>query len=542
MLPLLMMLPEPWRRMWGAACFMPSITLRTKVAIAASKRATSRPSMPPVCAGPPALLNRQSMRPNFSTAWPISAFICSSTVTSVWRNTHFAPSFLASRSPSGARRPAMTMLAPSATKISAVRSPMPLVAPVITAILPSSRPMSFSPFSRSWHSVYFRTDGTTQAMLALRRAAGRVFFRRPDLILDSPAGRCNVTHGEIDRRVSARLAGNIRTVAAFQHRICSLLPCPGDRGAVGSFPDPAGRILHPVFSCGVFCHRVMRPPGRDRDPNRRGHARHDYQFQRRHGGLGESDASGHLSDGVRPHDMGRRALPIDRLASAGDLRTPDERGGVSEARRRRIPAPAEKQIVDNSRRSPSGIAGPTANLGRHRSALAGAVRGRRSDRAGRRHRLRYQGSAAFRTRTLRTCAIYPERKSAVSSRPTGGEPGLDISRACHQCREIRRVFLHTRLVAGVMVRVGRSPQHYLGRDRGSSGRNRRGSRLWHQALEVGADAMRRQDRGRLFADRGSLHDAMPHPPELSALPRPTPRSRAHRNNAALTRGERSLYQ
>ena len=24
--------------------------------------------MPPVCAGPPALLNRQSMRPNFSTA------------------------------------------------------------------------------------------------------------------------------------------------------------------------------------------------------------------------------------------------------------------------------------------------------------------------------------------------------------------------------------------------------------------------------------------------------------------------------------------
>ena len=41
--------------------------------------------MPPVCAGPPALLNRQSMRPNFSTERAISAFICSSTVTSVWR-------------------------------------------------------------------------------------------------------------------------------------------------------------------------------------------------------------------------------------------------------------------------------------------------------------------------------------------------------------------------------------------------------------------------------------------------------------------------
>src|SRR6266404_5251587 len=152
MLPLLMMLPEPWRRIWGAACFMPSITLRTRVAIAASKRATSRPSMPPVCAGPPALLNRQSMRPNFSTAWPISARIWSSTVTSVWRKTQWEPSFLANASPSGARRPAMTILAPSATKTSAVRKPMPLVAPVITATLPSSRPISFS-FLRSLNLI-----------------------------------------------------------------------------------------------------------------------------------------------------------------------------------------------------------------------------------------------------------------------------------------------------------------------------------------------------------------------------------------------------
>src|SRR3984893_1000109 len=146
MLPLLMMLPEPWRRIWGAACFMPSITLRTSVAIAASKRRASRPSMPPVCAGPPALLNRQSMRPNFSTAPPISARICSSTVTSVWRKMQAAPSLPASASPSGARRPAMTILAPSATKTSAVRKPMPLVAPVITATLLSNRPILFSCF------------------------------------------------------------------------------------------------------------------------------------------------------------------------------------------------------------------------------------------------------------------------------------------------------------------------------------------------------------------------------------------------------------
>src|SRR3954454_13448215 len=142
MLPLLMMLPEPCFFIWGAACFMPSMTLRTRVAIAASKRSTSSPSMPPVCAGPPALLNRQSIRPNLSTASPISARIWSSTVTSVWRKTHAAPSLAASASPSGARRPAMTTLAPSATKISAVRNPMPLVAPVITATLPSNRAIS----------------------------------------------------------------------------------------------------------------------------------------------------------------------------------------------------------------------------------------------------------------------------------------------------------------------------------------------------------------------------------------------------------------
>src|SRR5436305_1662519 len=39
------------------------------------------------------------------------------------------PSFFASASPSGARRPAITIFAPSSTKISAVVDPMPLVAP-----------------------------------------------------------------------------------------------------------------------------------------------------------------------------------------------------------------------------------------------------------------------------------------------------------------------------------------------------------------------------------------------------------------------------
>ena len=43
MLPLLMMLPEPCFFICGAACFMPSMTLRTSVAIAASKRVDLEP-------------------------------------------------------------------------------------------------------------------------------------------------------------------------------------------------------------------------------------------------------------------------------------------------------------------------------------------------------------------------------------------------------------------------------------------------------------------------------------------------------------------
>ncbi len=86
-------------------------------------------------------------------------------------------------------------------------------------------------------------------------------------------------------------------------------------------------------------------------------------------------------------------------------------------------------------------------------ADTGAVGDRRSDRAGRRQRLRYQGSLALRTRALRPCPLYPERRSAVSSRQAGGEPCADLSRTGHQRRQIRRVFLPARAVAGVVVGV-----------------------------------------------------------------------------------------
>ncbi len=51
---------------------------------------------------------------------------------------------MARASPAEARPPARQLLVPSATNISAVRNPMPLVEPVMTATLPLSRPMSFS--------------------------------------------------------------------------------------------------------------------------------------------------------------------------------------------------------------------------------------------------------------------------------------------------------------------------------------------------------------------------------------------------------------
>jgi hypothetical protein len=65
--------------------------------------------------------------------------------------------------------------------------------------------------------------------------------------------------------------------------------------------------------------------------------------------------------------------------------------------------------------------------------------------------LRYQGSSALRTWTLRPCSIHPERRSAVSSGQIGREPCVDISRACHQRRQVRRVFLRARALAGIVV-------------------------------------------------------------------------------------------
>ena len=128
--------------MMGATCFMPSMTERTLVAKVASKRSTSRPSIPPVWPGPPALLNRQSMRPSCVWVSVMRPRTSSSSDTSVVRKLADAPSAPAISFPRSDRRPASTTVAPSSTKRAAVALPIPLVAPVTMHTLPASFPFA----------------------------------------------------------------------------------------------------------------------------------------------------------------------------------------------------------------------------------------------------------------------------------------------------------------------------------------------------------------------------------------------------------------
>src|SRR5262245_36057044 len=104
--------------------------------------ATDTLAMLPVDAGPPASLNRQSMRPNALSVWSIRRFQSSWQVASAATNWALWPMRPATAAPSTLRRPVQTTLAPSATNSSAVRAPIPLVAPVMSATLPSTMPMA----------------------------------------------------------------------------------------------------------------------------------------------------------------------------------------------------------------------------------------------------------------------------------------------------------------------------------------------------------------------------------------------------------------
>ena len=160
----------------------------------------------------------------------------------------------------------------------------------------------------------------------------------------------------MDRRASAGLARNVATLDAFQDRICRILPCAGDRGAMVSRVDTPGRLLYPLFPGGILCDGFRRPACRHRHRARRRGAGRRRQFRGRRGGLCKAGACSDLSGRVRPHDMGDRALSLHRLAATGDRQPPDPGRGVSQAHSRRASAPPEKQAVDYSCGSSSGAA------------------------------------------------------------------------------------------------------------------------------------------------------------------------------------------
>src|SRR5215471_8687009 len=145
MLATVMMLPAPCAAMIGTACFIVASTPRKCTAIVLSNWSRSASAIPTYCDPMPALLTRQSSRPNRVAACSIIALTSASTPTSVRTKTADWPSARAASSPRSRRRPAMTTLAPCSTNKLAVCAPMPLVPPVMTATLPSSVSMALDP-------------------------------------------------------------------------------------------------------------------------------------------------------------------------------------------------------------------------------------------------------------------------------------------------------------------------------------------------------------------------------------------------------------
>ena len=207
-----------------------------------------------------------------------------------------------------------------------------------------------------------------------------------------------------------------------------------------------------------------------------------------------------LLGGVRPHRLGRRALPDARGAATSDLETPDRGRGIPQARRRRAAAPAEKQtstihaVLHQVLQDQPLIWASIDHRIRALSATDDLIA--RVDGSG----CDIKDLLLLRTRTLRPCPLQSERRSTVSARQAGGQPGADLPRTGHQCRQIRRIFLAAGAAAGVVVGLGRSPQHHLGRDRRPSDRKCRGGRLWHPTAAIGT-ARRSMARPRSTSSR-----------------------------------------
>ena len=136
--------PPPAFIITGTACLMPShtafrstATMRSNTSSGVSWISNSPPPMP-------ALLNITSSRPNFESAVSTSDLTSSDRLTSTAHATARPSSPAASASALSNCMSPITTRAPSRTNRRVAASPIPDAPPVMTATLPSSRPMSAS--------------------------------------------------------------------------------------------------------------------------------------------------------------------------------------------------------------------------------------------------------------------------------------------------------------------------------------------------------------------------------------------------------------
>src|SRR4051794_17702067 len=136
------MAPPPESTMDLMPCLVPSITPRRLIDITRSYSSRSR-SASSLAWPMPATLSTASTRPKASRAAANMASTSASLATSTWKGTTDSPSSLAVSSCAPLMSAART-LAPSRTNTSAAAFAIPEPAPVMTATLPSSSPMTLS--------------------------------------------------------------------------------------------------------------------------------------------------------------------------------------------------------------------------------------------------------------------------------------------------------------------------------------------------------------------------------------------------------------
>ena len=127
------MIEAPSARCGNAACTVKN----TDVMLVFSTRSNASSVVPPsgVLPGMPALANSTSSLPNLSTARLIAASVAAMSVASASTASAFGPNSCAAASSVSRLRPVIVTFAPSATNSRAVASPMPLLPPVINAVL-----------------------------------------------------------------------------------------------------------------------------------------------------------------------------------------------------------------------------------------------------------------------------------------------------------------------------------------------------------------------------------------------------------------------